>query len=587
MEAVEPTGARSETAMRKWRMWPGIALAAILVLVRFALPLVAEDAGIVAVLGSVLAGLLIVVWWAFFSRAPLGERFALLALLAVALAATSFLVHPSIATGMMGLMLPLYAIPLVAVALVAAAAVAQNRPRGQRRAILAGSILAVCGGFLLVRTAGMSSSAGSDFELRWAPTPEDRLLAAGDAPAAGSAGSAAVPLVADSEWPGFRGPRRDGIVPATAIAADWSLSPPAELWRRPIGPGWSSFAVRGDLIYTQEQRGEEEIVACYRASSGEPVWKHRDTARFWESNAGAGPRGTPTLHGDRVYTFGATGIVNALDAATGKVLWSRDAAKELAATTPTWGFSSSPLVYRDLVLVAVSGQLVAYDLESGAERWRGPAGGASYSSPHLASIGGVTQVVQLGSKNGVIGVDPDDGKVLWEHLWQGYPIVQPATTPDGDLLISIDDSSGTRRLHLDHQSGSWSAKELWTSIGLKPYFNDFVIHEGYAYGFDGGILAAIDIADGKRKWKGGRYGQGQLVLLPAQDLLLVLSEQGELALVSATPEKFDERARMPAIEGKTWNHPVLLGDLLLVRNDQEMAAFRMPAAGGEKIAALR
>ena len=142
-----------------------------------------------------------------------------------------------------------------------------------------------------------------------------------------------------------------------------------------------------------------------------------------------------------------------------------------------------------------------------------------------------------------------------------------------------DAGTGVRRLAVALGAGGWSAEERWTSVGLKPYFNDFVIHEGHAFGFDGGILACIDLADGKRKWKGGRYGHGQLILLPAQDLLLVLSEKGELALVAATPDQFRELARIPAIEGKTWNHPVLVGDELLVRNGQEMAAFRLSLVG--------
>ena len=237
------------------------------------------------------------------------------------------------------------------------------------------------------------------------------------------------------EWPGFRGPERDGTSRGIRIETNWSASPPVELWRRPIGPGWSSFAVRGDLVYTQEQRGEDEVVACYNATTGAPVWTHRDAARFFESNGGAGPRGTPTLSDGRVYAFGATGIVNALDAGSGAVVWSRNAASDTGAQVPTWGFSSSPLVVGDVVIVAVGGQLVAYDLATGHPRWVGPKGGGSYSSPHLVTIGGVTQVLLL-SGVGATSVAPADGKRLWEHPWQGFPIVQPSLTADGDILIA-------------------------------------------------------------------------------------------------------------------------------------------------------
>jgi hypothetical protein len=192
-------------------------------------------------------------------------------------------------------------------------------------------------------------------------------------------------------------------------------------------------------------------------------------------------------------------------------------------------------------------------------------------------VDGVEQVLQL-SGGGISSVRPADGELLWEHAWEGFPIVQPGLTEDGDVLISVNAGSGTRRLAIARGSDGWAATERWTTMGLKPYFNDFVVHRGHAYGFDGRILASIDLEDGERDWKGGRYGSGQLVLLPDQDLLLVLSEKGDLALVSATPEGFVELARMPALHGKTWNHPVVIGDLLLVRNGEEMAAFRLPAA---------
>jgi outer membrane protein assembly factor BamB len=283
-----------------------------------------------------------------------------------------------------------------------------------------------------------------------------------------------------------------------------------------------------------------------------------------------------------VYTFGATGILNVLDAGDGAVVWSRNAASDIDAKVPYWGFASSPLVVNDVVIVAVAGALVAYDLATGDPRWFGPARGGSYSSPHLLTIDGVAQVLLL-NESGVTSVAPADGTLLWEHPWPGSGIVQPALTADGDVLITALGASGgfgTRRIAVAHGPGGWTIEERWTSIRLKPYFNDFVVHDGHAFGFDGSILACIDVEDGKRKWKGGRYGHGQLVLLPDQDLLLVLSEQGELALVGAAPDEFTELARFPAIEGKTWNHPVLVGDVLLVRNSQEMAAFRLSLAGG-------
>lgn len=361
---------------------------------------------------------------------------------------------------------------------------------------------------------------------------------------------------------------------------EWSTSAPTEVWRRPVGPGWSSFAVDGDRIFTQEQRGDDELVTCYRLDDGEPVWRHPDPVRFWESNGGAGPRATPTLHGNRVFTFGATGLVNALDRATGALVWTRNAATDTAKEIPDWGFSSSPLVVEDLVIVAVAGQLMAYDSRDGQTRWKGEAGGGGYSSPHLATIAGVPQVLLVRGGR-TISVAPADGSLLWEHTAgeAAVAIVQPAVTADGDVLIATGDAmggTGIRRLVVTREAGKWIVQERWMSPGLKPYFNHFVVHNGHAFGFDGGILSSINLRDGARRWKGGRYGHGQLMLLPVQDLLLVLWEEGELALVSATPDRFKEFARFPAIEGKTWNHPTLVGDRLLVRNGQEMAAFKLP-----------
>ena len=577
MNTSDTVQLKEPTPRKPLRLWPGVVLAVLLALLRYVAPVVAPALMMYAVLGGVVGALLIVLWWLVFSRARWFERLGAVALMVAALFAASRVVDKSIAGGAMGMLFPIMAIPILGVAFVAWAVATRRLSDGVRRATMVATILLACGAWALIRTGGFSGDFKNDFHWRWTETPEERLLAqAGHEPLTRPPAAAAAKTGAD--WPGFRGAGRDGIVHGVRIKTDWTASPPAQMWRQPIGPAWSSFAVAGDLFYTQEQRGDEEVVACYKMSTGEPVWKHRDNARFWESNAGAGPRATPTLNNGRVYSLGGTGILNVLDATDGAVVWSRNAAGDTGAKTPIWGFSGSPLVVGDLVVVAASGALAAYDLATGKPRWTGPKGGEGYSSPQLVSINGVPQIL-LVRGGGAASLSPADGKLLWEHAWKGYPIVQPAQTADGDVLLSVSDSSGIRRLAVTNGNGGWSVKERWTSIGLKPYFNDFVVHKGHAFGFDGSMLACINLEDGKRKWKGGRYGNGQLVLLADQDILMVLSEQGEVALVGATQDEFRELARFPAIKGKTWNHPVLAGDVLLLRNGEEMAAFRLTLAG--------
>jgi len=556
------------------RVWPGVVIVLFQWVARYGLPMFVPEALPFGAMAGLASGLAIVVWWVFFSRAPWSERLGAIVLMVIALVATSRFLHVSVATAGQGYLFPMYAIPLLSLAFVVWAVAARRLDGGARRLSMVATILLACGVWTLVRTGGITGDARSDFAWRWSKTPEDRLLAQPDVEPTAALSPAAT-TATEADWPGFRGPGRDSVIPGLRIETDWTKSPPVELWRRPIGPGWSSFAVGGDLIYTQEQRGDDENVACYNARTGEPVWRHRDAARFYESNGGAGPRGTPTLRDGRVYAFGATGILNVLDAGDGSVVWSRNVASDADRKVPGWGFASSPLVVDDMVLVAAAGKLVAYDRDTGEPRWIGPPGDGGYSSPHWFTLDGVEQILLM-SVAGATSFSPDDGTILWVHPWkEGTRIVQPALTADGDLLISAGEAKGLRRIAVAQGPGGWTIEERWTTIRLKPYFNDFVVHDGHAFGFDGRILTCIDVEDGKRKWKGGRYGHGQFVLLRDQDLLLVLSEQGELALVRAAPDQFTELARFPAIEGKTWNHPVLIEDLLLVRNGEEMAAFRL------------
>ena len=608
------------TSQRPLRLWPAVTLAIVQVLVMVGGPLLVPDGGaLIGMLGGVVGAVAILLWWLLFSRARWSERVGAIVLMVAAVFATRAVAHASMVGAGQGMMIYFLPTPYLALALVAWAVATRHLKDGLRRAALVAAVFLACAPFDIIRTAGIKGGAGGEFHWRWTPTPEQLLLAKGgdepkplppptaaaspgapaetakETPAAASASvtPAAVPappaaeeippasaaMATPAEWPGFRGPNRDSVIHGVQIKTDWSTSPPVEIWRRPIGPGWSSFAVHGDLLYTQEQRGDDEVVSCYRVSTGEPVWRHRDAVRFYESNGGAGPRSTPTIHRDRVYSMGATGLLNALDARTGKKIWSQNTAADTAREVPYWGISSSPLIVDDIVIVSVGGTLSGYEIATGKQRWIGPLHGGSYSSPHLVTIDGVTQVVIL-SAPGAVSVNPADGKLLWDFKWEGGAIIQPGVTVDGDILINAMSATGgqaTKRLAVRHDGTTWTPQERWTSNGLKPYFNDYVIHKGHAYGFDNNILACIDLADGKRIWKGGRYGNGQLILLADQDLLLVTSEEGELALVSATTDQFKELARIPIFNEKTWNHPVVVGNVLLVRNGAEMAAFKLAA----------
>ncbi|HET9228960.1 MAG TPA: PQQ-binding-like beta-propeller repeat protein, partial [Thermoanaerobaculia bacterium] len=328
------------------RLWPGVALVILQWFLRFGVPVVAPDFMDIGVMASLACGLGVIVWWLFFSRAPWSERLGFLVLIVAAVFLSyRFLLHESIVGGAMGMLYFVLVVPGLCLAFVAALALTRRMADGPRRIAVATAILLSCAVWAFIRTGGFTGSLDNDLAWRWSETPEDRLLAqepvlpppppapsAAPAPAEAPAAPEETPTAEEApapeapavvartaEWPGFRGPGRDGVIHGVSIETDWAAKPPVELWRRPVGPGWSSFAVDGDLIYTQEQRGEDEVVSCYNRTTGEPVWMHRDAARFYESNAGAGPRGTPTLANGLVYALGATGILNALDARDGAV----------------------------------------------------------------------------------------------------------------------------------------------------------------------------------------------------------------------------------------------------------------------------
>jgi outer membrane protein assembly factor BamB len=442
-----------------------------------------------------------------------------------------------------------------------------------------------------LRIDGVDGAFSMERSWRWSQTAEQRFLAEHDADESRAEVVGGRVKVQSDDWPAFRGEHRDGRRPGVRIGTDWEQQPPKLLWKRRVGPGWSSFAVVGDRLYTQEQRGDYEAVVCYRASTGAELWAHKDEIRFSELVSGAGPRATPTIHDGKVYALGGTGKLNCLDAATGRALWSRDIAADSGAKTPTWGFSSSPLVAHGLVMVFAGGPddkgVLGYDAVAGGKpKWAAGQGTHSYCSPQLSRLAGALQVLVAQDK-GMTALNPETGKVLWEHDWVTAEnlarVVQPAVLSDSDVLLGTGFNGGTRRLSVK-QAGKkgWTAQEVWTTKAISPYYNDLVIHKGHLYGFDGIFFTCVSLEDeGARKWRVRGYGNGQVLLLPDQDLLLVLSEKGEAVLVEASPARHRRLARIQAIEGKTWNHPVVAHGKLFVRNGREMACYQLPEGAAE------
>lgn len=420
-------------------------------------------------------------------------------------------------------------------------------------------------------------------EFRWTPT----RLEAIQAHQMGKEKAATVQIAEarNTDFPEYRNRNRDGLVTGPPLARDWQAQPPRLLWKQPCGSGYSGIVVVGPSLFTLEQRGDDEVIVCYDTATGQERWTFAYPDHFSEPLGGEGPRATPTIQGSDLFSLGARGELVCVDAATGKLKWRRNILQD--NKNIDWAMSGSPLVYDDLVVVnpgkqtdeATGKAVQAFNKDTGKPAWTAGNAQAGYSSPMLATLCGQRQVILLDA--GVLaGYDPTTGKQLWTFPWdkthQGINVAQPVVLDGDRVFISSGYSQGCAMIQLGLADGKWTTEELFRNKNMRCKFASPVYYQGHLYGLDEGILACLDPKTGERKWRRGSYGHGQLLL--QDNLLVILSEDGDLVLVEATPERFKELGMIHALQGqRTWNHLALANGKAYVRNHVEMACYDLTA----------
>jgi outer membrane protein assembly factor BamB len=403
--------------------------------------------------------------------------------------------------------------------------------------------------------------------------------AAGTAPA-GAPGEASLAHASRNYWTNFRGPNRDGQYREMEVLTNWPAQGLSPMWKQPIGLGYASFVVADGRAYTIEQRRGQEFVTAYDVASGREQWRQGWTALYSDST-GDGPRSTPTWDEGRIYALGATGELRCLDSKSGAVIWGKNILTDNQAQNLSWAMAASPLIVDDKVIVLPGGtgnkSVVAYNKMNGAPVWKTLNDTQAYVSPMLATLGGRRQIIVVSSSR-VVGLAPENGALLWNYPWDtdmGINVSQPIVVSGNRFFISSGYGKGAALVEVSGSGNSLSARTIWENNNMKNKFNSSVVYEGHAYGLDEGILTCVDVNTGERKWKGGRYGYGQVLL--ASGHLIIMADTGELVLVRATPQQHSEVARFQALQGKTWNYPAIAGGKLLVRNATEMAAYNISA----------
>ena len=397
-------------------------------------------------------------------------------------------------------------------------------------------------------------------------------------PGAPQTDEAAAAHASRNYWTSFRGPNRDGRYDEMEVATNWPSQGLPAVWKQPIGVGYASFVIADGRAYTIEQRRRQEVATAYDVETGRELWSQGWNAEYTDST-GDGPRATPTWDNGRIYALGATGELRCLDAKTGAVIWGKNILRENGAENLPWAMAASPLIVDDKVIVLPGGSsgnsVVAYNKNNGTVIWKALNDRQGYVSPMLVTLAGRRHVIVVTSSR-IVGLAPEDGALLWSQGWDtdmGINVSQPIVVDQNRFFISSGYGKGAALVELSSKGNSMSARVLWENINMKNKFNSSVLHQGHVYGLDEGILTCVDVNTGERKWKGGRYGYGQVLL--ASGHLIVMTDAGELVLVKASPDQHTEVARFAAIQGKTWNYPAIAGGRLLVRNANEMAAFNL------------
>lgn len=377
-----------------------------------------------------------------------------------------------------------------------------------------------------------------------------------------------------ANWPQWRGPNRDGISKETGLLKQWPAEGPPFVWKATgAGRGYSSFSMSNGKLYTMGLRGDREFIVAFDLATGKEAWATAHGTAF-RNDRGDGPRGTPTVDGDRIYALGGSGDLSALEARTGKVIWSKNVLKEFGGSNITWGISESPLVMGNKLLVNAGGpgaSIVALNKRDGSLIWKSQSDEAGYSSAIPMELNGVTQVVFFTGERAV-GLDSRDGRLLWEYAKPSNRTANVATpiARANRVFISSDygTGGGVIEIKADNQ-----AQEIYFTKEMRNHHSSSVLIGDHLYGFSSAILTAMKFDTGEIAWRDRSVGKGSLVY--ADGHLYCFSENGVVGLVEATPAGYKEKGRFRIQQDSlpTWTHPVVAGGRLYLRDQDTIYAF--------------